>query len=320
MGIVSLHSMNYRDRTLILRITGALLLLIGGAAAFLGPAEMYCFYLFSEGGRFHYEGFGFGSFMFGNLASQILGYYFVAVTLIPLGYGHLRVRRWARPLAQALLWFWIVAGVPLIVAFLFVLLSAKDLSLPAALIVSAVLGVSYPALPGLLIRFYRSKNVRLTFENRDPKTCWIERLPVPILTLSALFSFYVVVLHVLISFNGVFPLFGAWVNELQGIVLLDISILCLVGLTWGTLGLRKWAWWGALLYFGLMTVSWMITLVSSSWSDILTTMDFPPFEMELLQGLPLQGVHFAVLVGIPLVLTLGAIIRAKHCFEAELEE
>ena len=39
---------------------------------------MYCFYLFSEGGRFHYEGFGFGSFMFGNIASQIVGYYLIA--------------------------------------------------------------------------------------------------------------------------------------------------------------------------------------------------------------------------------------------------
>ena len=143
-----MHSVNYRDLTLILRIIGVLLLLVGGVAAFLGPVEMYCFYFFSEGGRFHYEGFGFGSFMFGNISAQILGYYFIAAILIPLGYGHLRVRRWAGPLALALLWFWIVAGVLLIVAFLFVLLSAKDLSLFAALIALAVLVISYLALPG----------------------------------------------------------------------------------------------------------------------------------------------------------------------------
>jgi hypothetical protein len=305
---------DYRDRALILRIIGALLLLAGGAVAFLGPVEMYCFYLFSEGGRFYYAGFGFGSFMFGNIACQIMGYYLIAGALIPLGYGHLRVRRWARPLALALLWFWIVAGVPLLVAFLFVLLSAKDLSPAAALVAIVVVGISYPALPGLLIRFYRSENVRLTFESRDPKTYWIERLPIPILTLSALFLFYVAVLHALIFFNGVFPLFGTWATGLQGIILLDISILCLVGLTWGTLGLRKWAWWGGLLFFGLVSVSWIVTLVNSSWSDILAALDFPPREMEFLGGLPVQGYHFAVLAGIPLVLTLGAIIRARRCF------
>jgi hypothetical protein len=98
--------MDYRDRSLILTIIGGLLLLVGVAAGLLGPAEMYCFYLFSEGGPFHYEGFGFGSFMFGNIACQIIGYYVIAAVLIPLGYGHLRGRRWTGPLSSALLWAW----------------------------------------------------------------------------------------------------------------------------------------------------------------------------------------------------------------------
>jgi hypothetical protein len=257
--------------------------------------------------------------MFGNIASQIMGYYLIAAVLLPLGYGHLRIRRWARPLTLALLWFWIVAGVPLIVAFLFALLSAKELSLAAALIVIIILGVAYPAVPGLLIRFYRGRNVRLTFEkeDRDQKTVWIEGLPVPILVLGLLFSFYVVVLHVLILFNGAFPLMGAWVTELTGITLLDISIWCLVGLIWGTLRRKQWAWWGSLLYFGFMTASWIVTLVRSSWSDILAAMDFPSFEMEILQNVPLQGVHFSVLAGVPLLLTLVAIVRARRCFGAE---
>ena len=99
--------MNHKDRSLILALIGAPLLLIGTAAALLGPAEMYCFYLFSDGGRFHYGGFGFGSFMFGNIAAQIVGYYLIAIVLIPLGYGHLRARRWTRPLSLALLWSWL---------------------------------------------------------------------------------------------------------------------------------------------------------------------------------------------------------------------
>ena len=53
-------------------IIGAFLFLSGIAIGFLGPLEMYCFYLFSKGGRFSYEGFGFGSFMFGNIAMQIM--------------------------------------------------------------------------------------------------------------------------------------------------------------------------------------------------------------------------------------------------------
>ncbi len=65
----------YKDRTPVLAFIGAVLLLVGAAAALLGPVEIYCFYLFSEGGRFHYEGFGFGTLMFASVAWQVIGYY-----------------------------------------------------------------------------------------------------------------------------------------------------------------------------------------------------------------------------------------------------
>jgi hypothetical protein len=304
----------YRDRSRILVAIGALLLLIGIAVALLGPVEMYCFYLFSEGGRFHYEGFGFGSFMFGNIASQIVGYYLIALVLIPLGYGHLKVRRWARTLALTLVGFWLVVGVPLIVVFAFVAVASKDLSLATVLIMLVALALSYLVVPGLLIWFYRSRNVRLTFEAKDPQTCWVERFPIPVLVLCSLYLFYIVVLHILILFNGIFPLFGVWLVDFQGILLLDILIACLACLTWGTFRLRTWAWWGSLIYFGLLTSSSILTLCRSSLSDILSRMKFAPTEMEALQGLPFQGWHLAAFIGIPLLLTLGLILLSKRYF------
>jgi len=308
---------SHKDRKLILGAIGGSLMLVGGIAAVAGPVEMYCFTLFSKGGRFHYEGFGFGSFMFGNIACQIIGYYLIALVFIPLGYGHLRFRRWARPLALASLWFWTVLGIPLSLAFLFALLSAKPLSVVAALVVAIAVGVAYPMLPGVLIRFYRSEDVRMTFERRDPRSYWLERLPIPILVLSMLFTFYVVVLHILILFNGIFPVFGQWMNELRGIALIDAASLCLMVLIWGVLRRRRWAWWGSLLYFALMTISWILTLAASDWSGILSAVDFPLFEMEMLRRLPLQGFHLSILAGVPLLLTIAAILRAKACFESQ---
>ena len=123
----------HKDRTPVLAVIGALLLLVGVAAAVLGPVEVYCFYLFSEGGRFHYEGFGFGSLMFGVIAWQIIGYYAIALLFIPLGYGHVRPRRWARVLMLSLLYCGLIVGVPLMVVFL-LMLSVKDLSPTAALL------------------------------------------------------------------------------------------------------------------------------------------------------------------------------------------
>jgi hypothetical protein len=304
----------YRDRTLFLVAIGVLLLLIGIAAAFLGPLEMTCFYFFSEGGRFHYEGFGFGSFMFGNMACQIIGYYVAAMLLIPLGYGHLKRRRWARPFSLALLWSWLVVGLPLVIVFFFILVTAKDLSLVAVLVAIGLLGLSYLLFPWLLIRFYRSRDVQMTFETRDPKPRWMERLPIPILALGFLCLFYAIVLHIPIFFNGIFPFFGTFLHGFQGIVALDVAIMCLLCLAWGTLGMRHWAWWGSAACFGLLASSSMVTFSTSSLADILSVMVFAPTEMEALQGIPIQGFHLAVFFGCPLLATLGLVVFSRRCF------
>ena len=68
---------DYKDRTRLIQAIGVLLLLGGVGSGLVAPLETYCFYLFSEGGRFYYEGFRFGSFMFGLIAFRIgllLGY------------------------------------------------------------------------------------------------------------------------------------------------------------------------------------------------------------------------------------------------------
>ncbi len=254
IGTLTLHRFNgdeiypdYHDRTRVIAVIGVLFLLGGIAVGLLGPLEMYCFYLFSEGGRFHYEGFGFGSFMFGNIASQIVGYYLIAGMFIPLGYGHLKMRRWARTLSLVSLWSWLVVGAPLVVVVFFILAATKDLPVPAALAALLFLGLSYLVFPGLLIRFYQGRNVRRTFETWDAKSYWTEGLPIPILTLSFLYLFYIILLHILILFNGMFPVFGVFRFGLQGIVLLDIVIACLVCILWGTLRLRPWAWWGSVI-------------------------------------------------------------------------
>jgi hypothetical protein len=275
---------------------------------------MYCFYLFSEGGPFHYAGFGFGSFMFGNIALQIIGYYVIAALCIPLGYAHLKARRWARTLFLTLLWSWLVVGAPLALVFFFILVTAKELSLSAVLIAAVLVALSYPAIPACLIRFYGGRNVRLTLEHKDPKSCWIESVPLPILVIGFLLVFYAIVLHIPIFFNGVFPLFGVFVSGLEGIFLIAVSILYLVFMTWGTLRSKVWAWWGALVYLGLLTFSSILTLLRSSYQDILTIMAFPPREIEMLGNVPAQGFHFAILIGLPLLLTLVALVVSRRYF------
>jgi hypothetical protein len=312
--------MEHKDRTPILVLFGVVLLLVGVAVAFIAPLELYCFYLFSEGGRFHYEGFGFGSFMFANIASQILGYYLIAALAIPLGYGHVRRLRWARPLSLALLGFWLVAGIPLLVAFLFVLVTSKGVTIFTGSLVVVILALSYTVIPAWLIRFYRSRDVRLTFERHDPGSYWIESIPLPVLVVCSLLSFTIVVLHILILFNSVFPFFHTLLFDFQGLLLIDLSVMALVGLIWGALRLRPWAWWGSLLYWSFLTFSSIAAVSRSSLADILSRMKFAPLEMEALRGMPLHGVHFAVLAGIPLLVTWGLIVYSRRYFSRCAEQ
>ena len=306
--------MNFRDRSPILIVFGAILLLAGVAMALTGPLEMYCFYLFSEGGRVEYEGFGFGTFMFAYIAAQIVGYYLIAMVAMPLGYGHIMRLQWARTLSLTVLGFWLVAGIPLMVAFMFVLLASKEVSLPTVLIALIGLALSYAVVPALLIRFYRSRDVRLTFEAKDPRSPWIEDVPLPVLVDCAVFGLTIAVLHVLILFNGVFSLFSTLIFDLQGIALIDLSILILVVLTWGLLRLRRWAWWGALVYWGFLTFSSSAALSRMTFADILAHMKFAPLEVEALHGIPIHGAHLAVLAGIPLLVTLGLLAYSRRYF------
>jgi hypothetical protein len=78
--------------------------------------------------------------------------------------------------------------------------------------------------------------------------------------------------------------------------------------------LRAWAWWGSLVYVGLLTLSSVLTLATSSLDEMLAILSFPPTEMEALQGVPLQGIHFVPLIGLPLLLTVGVIILSRRHF------
>jgi hypothetical protein len=306
--------MDYRDRSSILIAIGVLSLLAGAGIAFLGPVEMYCFYLFAEGGRFHYEGFGFGSFMFGNIAAQIACYYLVATLLIPFGYGHIARRRWIRPLAMALVWCWLVLGIPSSILFVLVLLASKETSIAGAIAATAGISVAYLVLPWLLLRFYRSDDVRLTLESRETDTHWLERRPILILVLCLLYAFYGIVLHIPILFNGLFPLFGRFLTGLPGIAALDLAILLLVSLTWGTLQQQTWAWWGSLAYWGAMALSVVITFASTGYPELLAIADFPARELEFLDAIPLQGYHLAAFFGLPLLATAGMIAASRRHF------
>jgi hypothetical protein len=304
----------FKDRRKILYTLGIIFLAIGIICIFIAPLEVICFYFFIEGGRFYFEGFNFGSLLFSFIAVQIIGYYIIAAVFIPLGYGHLKLRFWVRRLSLALLWFWMIVGIPLTILFALALAASKG---PSLWLVITIMPLMYPVVPAVLIWFYRKKDVELTLKSQDKKTYWLDKIPIPVLVILFLFSFYILTLQVLLLFRGIYPFFGVLLLDLKGAFIISISIMIFLLFFWGLFRLKAWAWWGSVVYFGITTVSFLLTFSIKSLSDIYPLMNFAPLEIEIFRNLPFQGLRLSIFIAVPLLATLAIIIYSKKYFPSK---
>jgi hypothetical protein len=298
----------------MIRLVGAAFLLIGAGSALVGPAETHVFYLFEEGGRFHYEGFGFGSLMFANIAIQIAGYYVIAILCIPLGYGHLRLRWWVRPAMTTLLVDWLVVGLPLSLIGLAILFTSKNPSSASLPIVALGFMLLYPVLPIALLQFYRSQAARNVLRAAEAPSGWLSSTPQSVRVAASLLVLLALVLHFPLLLGGIFPLFGEVAVGLRGVLLIDLSIATAAVLAWGALRRYLWAWWCAIAFLGLLTISSTVTFLTTTPADIVALMPLAALEAEAVSGIPMQGYHLALLAGIMPAAILVAVAISRRGF------
>jgi hypothetical protein len=368
----------HRDSTPVLAAIGGGLLLLGvTAAVFLVPLLLDYLNVWPHAASVASPWSGFVH------CSMITACCLFAAMLIPLGYGHVKVRRWAWTLSMTFCHVWLVLGAFLTLLFVslvllsgiepylthpLTLLFAVSLAVltgllavrvssgspgvlvlfmaplvllvvlavcyiasakgsqgslllglayvvyPSFFLLGALVSVAWPVVPWLLIRFYQSRNVILTFEMKDGRTHWTDRVPVPILVVTSLFVFYVIAVPFAMMLNGVFPLFGVLLSGDRGMLVLSASALPFLVLVCGTLRQRVWAWWGALICIGALLISSTVTFPRLSYSEILETMNVPPPALERLQRIPFEGGHFALFVGAPLLIAVVKVIMSRNHF------
>jgi hypothetical protein len=304
-----------------LKVVGVLLILVGLVAAYYGPLEIFVFYLFSEGGQFYYDGFGMGSFWFADLVVQNIGYYLIAALFIPVGLGHVKLRRWALTLTQLYLWFWLGTGVVLFGSFILLIPSIFKLELSQGVLLLQLVTIGVPLLVALLLLpvaglwFYKSAIVKSVFGEHDTNIYWTERYPFHLLALLLLFIIMIIVLHLTIFFQGLFPLFGQIIMGRQSAYMIALCILILGILIYGTVRLEKWAWWGSIVYVSLLAVSSALSFSRYSFYDIILMMNLPAYEMGFLNRMVvLHDAHIAGLIVAPLVIALGLIAYSKRYY------
>jgi hypothetical protein len=239
-----------------------------------------------------------------------------------VGIGNLKLRRWALTLTQLYIWFWLGAGLWLVGNLLLLLprLFGLDLNwdiwLPRLVVIGVSALVFLILLPFLALRFYKSESVRSVFETHDSNHYWTERYPFPLLALLLLFTLMVIALHVAIFFQSLFPLFGQIMLGRQSVYWIALCILILGILIYGTARLKIWAWWSALLFVSLLSLSTLITFSRYSFYDIILMMKLPAYEMGFLDRLVLlHDYHLVGLFAVPLLITLGLVIYSKRYFD-----
>lgn len=275
----------YLEKTV--KLLGLLLLLIGLIGLFYGPLEIYCFYMFSAGGKFYYEGFQIGTLWFAYLVIQNALYYIIAFLLIPIGIGTFKLRDWSRKLSLNLLYIWLILGISLISGFILSIPSLfHGISLSTISIISLIMSIAGIVFPLILIKIYRNRNFKKVFKNKNNK--WIVRVPQVILLICSLNILFILFLHVCTLLQFIFPFFGNIFLHREAVIFVGVSIFTLAILTYGIWMKYFWAFWGLLTYYSAMLISVLTTFSRYNIQDIINLLNLPSYEQT--QILPLINV------------------------------
>ena len=261
-------------------------------AATLAPLEFSLFKdVTKELAGFRYLGFAAHS-------AQILGFYLVALVLVPLGYGHLLLRSWAHKLSLTALWSCLILGIPCMALVMFIFVGYKDPTDHGALLFAAASLFMYPVLPFMLVRFYHSQETKAQFQSSSDHLTWIEAAPQPVLILGSVTAFYVFAFHTSLFLNGVVPFGCGFRSGKVGYVIAATAIVGLSFVAWGMFNQRRWAWFGGVVCFATMAVDFAVAFLCSGSTGLfrqlgvsnldesLVELQFPSLQIALVLVLP----------------------------------
>ena len=273
----------YKDRSTGLIVFGILTLLLGCFIGLLMPLVFF-------GQMMAAQAPGAPPVNSATFLPALTIYGILAVTLIWLGIGSIKARRWARALLLIFSWSWVIMGIfttaimPFVMARSFANLPANTKTVQPAMTPAIIMGVIvgtvvffsifFIIVPTVWTFFYGSRHVKATCEARDPVTRWTDACPLPVLAF-CLWTWLAVPLMLAMPFTGhaVMPFFGVFISGLAG------SVCCLIIATiWGTAG-----WW---LYRLELRGWWLIlvALVVFMMSGVLTYARHDIAELYQLQG------------------------------------
>ncbi len=288
----------HRDRRTGLIIFGILEIILGGFIALTIPFMILGLVMAAKKTDGNLDPRMMGSSLFTLVAS--------ATTLIWLGIGSIMCRRWARALLLCLGWMGLCVGAVSIVVLPFTLSSMSTIAQqsgqelpPAALIVAKVVTVVfsfifYVVIPGSLVLFYRSRNVKLTCEQRDPIERWTDRCPLPVIAMCLVQAYGGISMLLMPGFWNAVPLAGivitGWPARLYFLGFVVFSLYS----AWGfyRLNLRTWLLYTVAIV--VVGISSAITFLRIDLADYYKLSGLREAQIRQITANPLfQSNHFA---------------------------
>lgn len=196
------------------------------------------------------------------LASAVVVYGVAAAYLFTVGIGSIRGRRWARALSVVMSAMWAIAG--LVGGLMVMVVLPRALRAAGSTDVTSVAGrvglgilIFGVALPLILFLFYRRDDVRASFEARDPKPRWTDRVPAPILAVVLVLAFTAIALLA----NLASPSFEVLGREVSGAPA-ALTMFAFAGLSAflavQLYRMKESAWW-TLILLQLLGVAYAVT-------------------------------------------------------------
>ena len=310
---------DFKDRKTGLVVFGILEIILGGFCALFMLFMLASFFLKISSAVTMNSGM--------RISSALL-YAMLAVWFIWMGIGSIKARRWARALLLVSSWIWLIGGICGLIFILIVMpdmydkmaQSGKITEKMAQIMKYVMLGFMafvYIVMPGALVLFYGSRNVKATCEFRDPRIRWTDKCPLPVLAVSLIYGSGAALMLKDGFYGWVIPFFGYILSGMAGAGVALISMLLLGYIAWGTYKLNIKAWWCAVLFTIAWSISNGITFLRMNLFDLYKKMNFSDQQLEMLkQFITPHYFMMALFFGVCAVGFLGYLVYIRRYFAA----
>jgi hypothetical protein len=269
--------------------------------------------------------------------SSVATYGFMAASLITLGIGSMRMRRWARALTVVASWYWLITGglvTVLLTAMLPVMTTAimaqtqKNTGTPAPemstgvmavvlTIVIVVMAFFLILVPLALVIFYGRRDVGETCRHRDPVERWTDRAPLPVLGASVVFLTQGLYMFSVGISTPMFPFFGRYLSGIAGSAGLLLFGALDIFLAITVFRLRSWAWWVAVFALLIRLVSMVLTFARADLMQAYSKLGWSDQQVQQLSANPMFRGHALLWWSLlSMVIFFGYLLWLKRYFRA----